>query len=315
MNIHPTAVIAPSAQIAPEVTIGPFCVIESGVVIETGCELSARVSVKTGVQLGPHCKVGENTVLGGLGQHVCPPCPPGGVKIGANNTFRENCTVHRSIRTDGFTIIGSNNFFMAGAHIAHDCVIEDNNIMANNVLLGGHVEVGHRAFISGAVAVHQFCRVGSYAMVGGQAHITRDVPPFVTVDGLTSRVVGINRVGIRRSGFTSAQISRLKDAYSVIYRRDYLWKEVLEILERDFNQGEEILLFQALSTTKRGIIPARIQPSLKFRAGENQDNSGDSFEESDSSGNNSAARKPFRSQDSAPGSESDENDNPNRNVA
>lgn len=267
MSIHPTALIDSSARIAEDVSIGPFCIIEAGVEIESGCEISARVSIKTGVHLGANCKVCENTVLGGLGQHVCPPGPPGGIKIGANNTFREFCTVHRSIKEDGFTQVGSGNYFMAGAHIAHDCVVGDNNIMANNVLLGGHVHVGDHSFVSGGVAVHQFCAIGSYAMVGGQAHITRDVPPFVTVDGLTSRVAGINRVGLRRSGFSSAQISRLKDAYSVIYRQGNTWKDVLETLRTQFNQGEESLLYDMLSSSSRGIIPARIQPVLRFKAG------------------------------------------------
>ncbi len=267
MSIHPTAIVDPEAEIADGVNIGPFCIIESGVKIAAGCNISARVSIKTGVSLGENCIVHENTVLGDLGQHVCPPGPPGGIHIGANNTFREFCTVHRSIKEDGFTEVGNGNFFMAGTHIAHDCIVGDNNITANNVLLGGHVTVGHRCFISGAVAVHQFCSIGSYAMVGGQAHITRDVPPFVTVDGLTSRVAGINRVGLRRSGFSSAQISRIKDAYSVIYRQGNTWKEVLDILQSQFTEGEEVLLYQALVDCKRGIIPARIQPVLRFRAG------------------------------------------------
>lgn len=275
MSIHPTAIVDPSAKIAEDVNIGPFCVIESDTIIESGCEIAARVSIKSGVCMGANCKVHENAVIGGIGQHVCPPGAPGKVRIGSNNTFREFCTVHRSIKEDGFTVIGSGNYFMANAHIAHDCIIGNNNIVANNVMFGGHVHVGDRAFVSGGVAVHQFCSIGSYAMVGGQAHITKDVPPFVTVDGLTSRVVGINRVGLRRSGFTSAQISRFKDAYNVVYRHGLSWKEVLETLKTQFNQGEEALVYEMLSASTRGIVQARTQPSLKINMDDSEQESTD----------------------------------------
>ncbi len=275
MNIHPSAIVDPSAKIAEDVIIGPFCVIESDTVIESGCEIAARVSIKSGVYMGPNCKVFENAVIGGIGQHVCPPGPPGKVHIGSNNTFREFCTVQRSIKEDGFTEIGNGNFFMVNSHIAHDCVIGNNNIVANNVMFGGHVHIGNRAFVSGGVAVHQFCSIGSYAMVGGQSHITKDVPPFVTVDGLTSRVVGINRVGLRRSGFTSAQIARFKDAYNVVYRQGLSWKETLETLRTQFNQGEEALLYEMLSVSTRGIVQARTQPSLKVNMGDLEQESSD----------------------------------------
>ena len=268
MSIHPTAFVDPSAKIAEDVNIGPFCVIESDTVIESGCEIAAHVSIKSGVYMGANCKVHEHAVIGGIGQHVCPPGPPGKVRIGSNNTFREFCTVHRSIKEDGFTVIGDGNYFMVNAHIAHDCIIGNNNIVANNVMFGGHVHIGNRAFVSGGVAVHQFCSIGSYAMVGGQSHITKDVPPFVTVDGLTSRVVGINRVGLRRSGFSSAQISRFKDVYNVVYRQGLSWREVLETLKTQFNQGEEALVYEMLSASTRGIIQARIQPSLKVNVGD-----------------------------------------------
>ncbi len=278
VSIHPTAIVDPSAKIAEDVNIGPFCIIESGVEIESGCEIAARVSIKTGVHLGPNCTVHEGCVFGGVGQHVCPPGPAGGIRIGANNTFREFCTVQRSIKEDGFTVIGDDNYFMVNSHVAHDCVIGNNNIVANNVMFGGFVQVGDHAFVSGAVAVHQFCSIGSYAMVGGQSHINKDVPPFVTVDGLTSRVVGINRVGLRRCGFTSSQISRIKDVYNVVYRQGLTWKETLETLKIQFNQGDEALMYKALSASSRGIIQARTQPNLQIKS-----------DDSDASGDNVAA--------------------------
>ena len=161
--------------------------------------------VKHGTVLGPGNLVFEGAVLGGLPQHVNIPENPGRLTIGAGNTIRENVTFHRALQEDGETVIGDNNLFMVNTHIAHDCRIGNHTIFTNNSMLAGHVTIGDRAYLSGAAAAHQFCRIGAYAMVGGQAHINKDVPPFVTLDGLSSHVVGLNSIGLRRAGFTSQQ--------------------------------------------------------------------------------------------------------------
>jgi UDP-N-acetylglucosamine acyltransferase len=198
-KVHPTAVISPAAQICEDVEIGPFCVVEPDVTIESSCRLEGHTVIKTGTRLGPNNHVFECAVLGGLPQHVHIPERPGRVVIGAGNTIRENVTIHRALDEDEATVVGDNNLLMANAHVAHDCRVGNNTIFANNVMLAGHVTVGDRAYVSGAVAVHQFCRVGSLAMVGGQAHIIKDVPPFVTIDGLSSYVVGLNQIEIGRA--------------------------------------------------------------------------------------------------------------------
>ena len=149
---------------------------------------------------------------------------------------------------------------MVNTHVAHDCVVGNNVIITNNALLGGHVVVEDRAFVSGAVAVHQFCRVGTMAMVGGQAHITKDVPPFVTVDGLSSLVVGLNTIGLRRSGLSSSDIRLLKEAYRVIYRSGLAWKEILQRLEEEFGNTPAAHFHVALSMTTRGIVSERRLP-------------------------------------------------------
>jgi UDP-N-acetylglucosamine acyltransferase len=140
--------------------------------------------------------------------------------------------------------------------------------MANNVMLSGHITVGDRAYLSGAVAIHQFCRVGCYAMVGGQAHITQDVPPYVTIDGLSSRVVGLNTVGLRRGGFSREEINQLKEAYQVIYRSGLTWKEVLAELRRRYTEGPAAVWIDFLSTGSRGFVQERRTPrgaTVKFR--------------------------------------------------
>ena len=146
---------------------------------------------------------------------------------------------------------------MANSHVAHDCRIANNVIMANNAMLAGHVVVGARAFISGAAGAHQFVRIGACAMVGGQAHLVRDVPPFVTVDGLSSQVVGLNLVGLRRAGFTSSDVKTLKEVYRILYKSGLSWPAIVEKIEKEYTEGVGLEMAQFISTTSRGITGER----------------------------------------------------------
>jgi UDP-N-acetylglucosamine acyltransferase len=253
-------VVSPDAAIGPDVHIGPFCVIEPEVTIGEGCILESRVVVKSGTTLGPNNHLFEGATIGGLPQHVHVPESPGRVIVGAGNTLRENVTIHRALEADEATVIGDNNLLMVNVHIAHDCRLGNFTIFANHAMLAGHVTVGDRAYVSGAAAAHQFCRIGPLAMVGGQAHIVKDVPPFVTVDGLSSLVVGLNQIGLRRAGHSAAEISRLKEAYRMIYRSGLAWNEILAKLHAEFTDGLAALFCQFLSTTTRGILCERRPP-------------------------------------------------------
>ena len=257
MAIHPSALVSPRVQIDADVRIGPLCIVEDDVTIGAGCILEASVVVKSGVVLGRNNHVFEGAVIGGPPQHVHMPARPGRVIIGSGNVIRENVTIHRALQPERATLVGDNNLLMCNAHIAHDCQVGNNTIIVNNVMLAGHVIVEDRAYVSGAVAVHQFCRIGTLAMVGGQAHINKDVPPFVTVDGLSSYVVGLNTIGLRRAGFDAQTIARLKAAYRVIYRSGLSWAEILERLRTEFNYGPAAEFYRFLSTTARGIVPQR----------------------------------------------------------
>jgi UDP-N-acetylglucosamine acyltransferase len=158
--------------------------------------------------------------------------------------------------------------FMVNSHVAHDCVIGQRCIIANNVMLSGHIHIDNGVYLSGAVGVHQFCRVGRFAMVGGQAHVTQDVPPYVTVDGLSSKVVGLNTVGLKRAGFSRADIAQIKAAYHVIYRSGLTWKEVIGELRRRFTEGPAEIYADFLSQGNRGYIQERRTPrgaTVKFR--------------------------------------------------
>jgi UDP-N-acetylglucosamine acyltransferase len=261
VSIHPLAFVSPHAQVGTNVRIGPFCIVEAGVVLGDGCHLTGRVTVKSGTVLGRDNLVMDGTVLGGMPQHVHIPEHPGVVFIGDGNVLRENVTVHRALEAGRVTRIGNRCLMMVGAHVAHDCTVGDGVIMTNNSMLGGHVTVADKAYLSGSVAVHQFCRIGRLTMVGGLSRVLRDVPPFVTLDGDTAMVVGLNKVGLRRAGFTASDISQLKAAYRTIYRSGLTWAEMLEALRLEFSTGpaSEFLPF-FLGGGKRGFVQERRTP-------------------------------------------------------
>ncbi|MFV2065485.1 MAG: acyl-ACP--UDP-N-acetylglucosamine O-acyltransferase [Pirellulales bacterium] len=258
--IHPQAYVSPEAQLSPDVEIGPFSVVEPNVSIGRGCRLASHVIVKEGTQIGCNNRVCEGAVLGGLPQHVQTIEHPGQLIIGDDNVIREFCTLHRSIHTETNTTIGDHNLLMVGCHVAHDCRLGNHVIVTNAVLLAGHVEVGDRAYLGGAAAVHQYCRIGQHVMIGGHARILKDVPPFVTIDGATGLVVGLNRVGLRRSGFEQNELQQLKNAYQLIYRRGLTWNEVLEALRLEFSTGPASQFLEFFSGGTRGFVQERRSP-------------------------------------------------------
>lgn len=269
VHIHPSAVISPDAQLGDSVEIGPFSIIESGVVVGDGCKVEGHVTIKSGTILGPGNHIFEGAVIGGVPQHLHAPPESGRVVIGASNTIRENVTIHRAVQPDHQTVIGDHNLLMINVHIAHDCRLGNRTIFANNVMLAGHVEVEDQAYVSGAVGVHQFCRIGRMAMVGGQAHVVKDIPPFVTIDGASGFVVGLNLIGLRRNGFSNAEIGQLKAAYRLIYRSGLSWREVVERLPQEFEEGPATRFHEFFSQGTRGFTPERRMPpspTIKLRS-------------------------------------------------
>ena len=258
-TVHPTAVVDPSAHVGRECSIGPYAILESNVVLGERCEIAAHAVLKRDTVLGDENRIGEFCVLGGLAQHIQAKSYCGRVRLGSNNTLRESCTVHRPLH-DGETLLGNDNFLMVGAHVAHDCTIGDHVIIANGSMLAGHVTVEDRAFISGGVAVHQFCRIGRQCMIGGTARIVKDVLPFVTIDGASNYVVGLNTIGLRRGGMSSADLMQLKQAYRVIYRSCLSWNAVLERLAAEFPEGPAAEFRRFCVGTKRGVIAERRLP-------------------------------------------------------
>lgn len=266
MQIHPLAVVDPKAEIGRDVVIGPFCVVEANTVIGDGCVLESHVVIKQGTKLGPGNHVFEGAILGGLPQHLHMPPRVGSLTIGTQNTIREHCTIHRALHDGDVTAVGSHNLLMAGVHIAHDCHVGSHTIFANNSMLAGHVLVEDRAYVSGSVAVHQFCRVGGFAMVGGLARVVKDVPPYVTIDGNSGFVVGLNSVGLRRNGFCNDEIGQLKAAYRLIYRSGLRWQQILDRLRVEYPTGPASHFVEFFAGSTRGIVAERrVPPTATLR--------------------------------------------------
>ena len=257
-HIHPTAIVDPRAELGTNVTIGPFCVVEAETRIGDDCRLSARSVIKTRTTLGVNNEVGEGAILGAKAQHLVETTPGGVLIIGDHNRIREHATFHRGHANDAATIVGNHNLMMVNAHVGHDVLIGNHCVLVNNSMIGGHCHLEDRAYISGGVGVHQFCRIGRLAMVGALAKIVQDVPPFMMVEGGGStEVVGLNRVGLRRNGYTADEILQLKQAYRVIYRQGLRWSEVLQILKAEFNTGPATEFFEFLKSGKRGFVQER----------------------------------------------------------
>lgn len=255
MAIHQTAIISDSAQLGTAVQVGPYAVIESNVEVGDGCEIGAHVVVKSYTKLGARNRVFEHAVLGGEPQDVKFEGEESGLVIGDDNLIREFCTLHRASGEGETTQVGSRNFLMVGVHVAHDCVIGDDNIFANGAALAGHVSVEDHVFLSNNVGVHQFVRMGRYAMVGGKSKIVQDVLPFFTTDGNPPRVRGLNSVGLRRGGFSVESRQMLKRAYQILF----LGKLPLEtaLAEMDELSDEHVAhLTDFIRRSKRGFTRA-----------------------------------------------------------
>jgi UDP-N-acetylglucosamine acyltransferase len=257
-QIHSTALVDQRAELGRNVTVGPFCVVEEGAVLGDDCTLEARAIVRSRTTLGCDNSIGEGAVIGGKAQHLHVHEPGGTLTIGNHNRIRENVTIHRGWANDATTIIKDHNLLMVSSHVGHDCQVGSRCILVNHVLLGGFVQLNDGAYMGGASAVVQHCRIGSLAMIGAMTKIAQDVPPYVTV--VDSQVVGLNRIGLRRNGFTTEDMLQIKAAYRVIYRDGLSWNEVLAILESDFSTGPAAEFGKFLSSGKRGFVQERLVP-------------------------------------------------------
>lgn len=248
--------IDPKAQLADDVEVGPWSWIGPDVVIESGTKVHSHVVIKGPTHIGRNNRIFQFSSVGEDCQDKKYAGELTRLVIGDNNVIREGCTVHRgTIQDQAVTTIGNDNLLMAYVHVAHDCVLGDNIVLANSVALAGHVKVGDYAILGGSTAVHQFCRVGAHVMCGGGTILLQDIPAYIMANGNAAKPYGINSEGLRRRGFTPEAIRIIKQAYKVIYRQGLKLDEALPKLQQLALQCPEVqLLIDDLQASSRGII-------------------------------------------------------------
>ena len=258
--IHPTAVIHASAQINPGTVIGPFAVIDENVVIGPNCIVGPHVYITGHTQIGSDNKFHAGCVIGDLPQDLRFQGEPSEVRIGDNNTFREHVTIHRSNKPSEQTTIGSHNYLMGNSHIGHNTILGNHVIIANGALLAGHVTIHDRAFISGNCLIHQFVRVGTLAFMQGGSAISKDLPPYTVARGDNS-ICGLNTVGLRRAGISSADRLELRKLYHFIFRGGKRFRPAILEARAIFTSPVSRVLLDFLDASK-GVVADRGKISL-----------------------------------------------------
>lgn len=229
-KIHPTAIVETGAQLADGVEIGAYAYIGPDVTLGEGTVIQHHATVEGLTFMGARNNVYPYAMIGGKTQDLKFAGGRPGVRIGDDNTFREYTTVHSATKDGDFTIVGNSNNILAYTHVAHDCLLGDWIIASNYVGLAGHVTVGSRVVLGGMAGVHQFCRIGDFAMVGGMARVTQDVCPFMIAEGSPAKTRTINLVGLERNGFTAKDLSEVKAAYRILYKGEATREKAVEAL-------------------------------------------------------------------------------------
>ena len=255
VQIHSSAIVDSGADLGAGTIVGPYCVVGADVVLGRDCWLQHHVTLAGPMRGGArnkfyaYCSIGQQT------QDLKYAGEPTYLEIGDENTFREFCTVNRSTKSDGRTRIGSCGNFLAYSHIGHDCAVGDAVVFSNNGTLAGHVQVGDHAIIGGLTAVHQFCRIGRFAITGGCSKIVQDVPPFMIADGNPAEIRGVNLVGLERNNFAPEAVKLIKEAFRLMYRSKYNTRQALEAIRAELPQTAEIIqIIEFIETSERGII-------------------------------------------------------------
>ncbi len=254
--IHPTATIDPKAEIGEGVEIGPYSVIEKGVSIGEGTKIGPHVVIREWTEIGKGCHIFQFASIGEAPQFSGYKGEKTFLRIGDRNIIREFVTLHRgTVKGGGKTVIGNDNFIMAYAHVAHDCQIGNQVVMANGATLAGHILIEDYAIIGGLTAIHQFCRVGAFAIIGGLSGILLDIPPYTKAQGVRARLFGLNSVGLKRANFSEETLRALKKAYRIVFRSGLTLENAKKKLTEDeISQVPEVKHFlQFIQGSKRGI--------------------------------------------------------------
>lgn len=241
------------ALVGPGTRIGEFCVVEGDVSIGARCVLEPYVYVKRWTTLGDQNEISAGTVLGTDPLDKTFEGARSYLHIGSANRIREHYTISRGTQPESVTVIGNGNYIMTSGHIAHNCVIGDNTVIASCALVAGYAEIEDRAFISGGVVVHQYSKIGRLAMIGGNTRVNSDAPPFFLYSGFNVEARGLNMVGLKRAGFSLAQVSRLKKAYHILYRSGLNLKDALTRIESEDPDANTLHLVAFIRRSERGI--------------------------------------------------------------
>jgi UDP-N-acetylglucosamine acyltransferase len=255
-NIHSTAIVDPSAVIADDVTIGAYSVIGADVEIGANTWIGPHVVINGPTTIGCDNRIFQFASVGEMPQDLKYHGEATRLEIGDRNTIREFATIHRgTVDDNGITSVGNDNLLMAYIHIAHDCRIGNNVIMSNNASLAGHVHVGDFVILSGFTLVHQFCSIGEHAFTGMGSAVSKDVPPYLMVSGNPSAPHGLNKVGLKRRGFSDEQLRNLTKAYKALYREGLILEEAKKRINELAEKHDEVKCFAAfLANSQRGII-------------------------------------------------------------
>ncbi len=241
MNIHPSALVDAKAEIGEGVEIGPYCIVGPHVTLHSGVKLLHHVVIEGHTEIGEDSVVSSFASLGGPPQHLAHKGEPTRLVIGKRNSIREHVTMNAgTVMGGGVTTVGDDGLFMVGSHVAHDCVVGNHVVFANNATLGGHVHMGDYVFMGGLSAVHQHTRIGRQAFIGGLAAVTKDVIPFGSVWGVYAHLEGLNLVGLKRRGFTRDRIKDLRAAYRLLFAPEGTFQERLEDVARVFAASADV---------------------------------------------------------------------------
>jgi len=255
VKIHPTAIIDPRAELHEGVEVGPYAIIQDDVIVGPRCVIGPHALLASGARLAANVKIGKSAVISEAPQDLKFKGEPSVVEIGENTVIREFATIHRGTVATGRTVVGPDCFLMAYSHVAHDCVLEGKNILANAVNLAGHVHLEEQVTIGGVVPVHQFVRIGRHSFIGGGYRVPKDVPPYILAGNEPLRYCGLNAVGLKRRGFSSATMAAIKRAYTLIYNSNLNVSQALARIREEVELTPEVLyVLEFIEKSERGII-------------------------------------------------------------
>ena len=254
-EIHPSAFVSPKAVLADDVTVGPFSIIEEDVQIGAGSQIHTHVLVAKGARIGEKCIIHHGAAVGTVPQDLKFGGEKTTLEIGDQTVIREFCDLNRGTDASGKTVIGKNNFLMAYSHVAHDCVLGDNVILSNGVQLGGHVTIEDYVIIGGMSPVHQFCKIGQHAFIGGGWRVPQDVPPYVLAAGDPLGYKGLNLTGLKRRGFKKETTQALHTCYRLLYHAKLKRAQALEVIRTEVPSIPEVRnVLKFIENSERGII-------------------------------------------------------------